>query len=177
MKNFNAVSTAAARFQEISPNPQKLAGQCAKLKCCLNYEVDTYVEAARRLPPRDVQLETADATYYFFKADILAGLVTYSTDKRMAANIVTIPAARALEVIDLNKRGEKPLLLDEHVKDDSDSHVDLAEQDDLTRFDKTKRRKNNRKKAPREADERPAAKRPGGRNPRGPRRGGADRAE
>jgi cell fate regulator YaaT (PSP1 superfamily) len=177
MKNFNSVSTAAARFQEISPNPQKLAGQCAKLKCCLNYEVDTYVEAARRLPPRDVQLETADATYYFFKADILAGLVTYSTDKRMAANIVTIPAARALEVIDLNKRGEKPLLLDEHVKDDSDSHVDLAEQDDLTRFDKTKRRKNNRKKAPREADERPAAKRPGGRNPRGPRRGGADRAE
>ncbi len=177
MKNFNSVSTAAARFQEISPNPQKLAGQCAKLKCCLNYEVDTYVEAARRLPPRDVQLETADATYYYFKADILAGLVTYSTDKRMAANIVTIPAARALEVIDLNKRGEKPLLLDEHVKDDSDSHVDLAEQDDLTRFDKTKRRKNNRKKAPREADERPAAKRPGGRTPRGPRRGGADRAE
>ena len=91
MKNFNSVSTAAARFQDISPNPQKLAGQCAKLKCCLNYEVDTYVEAFKKLPSREVQLETADNTYYVFKVDILAGTVTYSTDKRMAANLVTIP--------------------------------------------------------------------------------------
>ena len=73
MKNFNSVSTAAARFQDISPNPQKLAGQCAKLKCCLNYEADTYVEASRKLPPHDVTLETADSTYFYFKADILAG--------------------------------------------------------------------------------------------------------
>ena len=108
MKNFNSVSTAAARFQDISPNPQKLAGQCAKLKCCLNYEVDTYVEAFKKLPSREVQLETADNTYYVFKVDILAGTVTYSTDKRMAANLVTIPAARAFEVIRLNKQGEKP---------------------------------------------------------------------
>lgn len=147
MKNFNSVSTAAARFQDISPNPQKLAGQCAKLKCCLNYEVDTYVEAARQLPPREVTLETADATYFYFKADILAGLVTYSTDKRLAVNTITIPAARALEIIESNKRGEKPQLLDENTKKETRVHVDLAEQDDLTRFDKTKRRKNNRKKA------------------------------
>lgn len=65
MKNFNSVSTAAARFQDITPNPQKLAGQCAKLKCCLNYEVDTYMEAARKLPERNVPLETVDATFYF----------------------------------------------------------------------------------------------------------------
>ena len=145
MKNFNSVSTAAARFQDISPNPQKLAGQCAKLKCCLNYEADTYVEASRKLPPRDVALETADSTYYYFKADILAGLVTYSTDKRLMANAVTISAERAQEVIQLNKAGEKPLKLDENELEVPAKSVDLAEQDDLTRFDKVKRRngKNN----------------------------------
>lgn len=140
MKNFNSVSTAAARFQDISPNPQKLAGQCAKLKCCLNYEADTYVEASRKLPPHDVQLETADSTYFYFKADILAGLITYSTDKRLMANAVTISAERAFEVIQLNRAGEKPLKLDEGERTEPLKPVDLAEQDDLTRFDKVKRR-------------------------------------
>ena len=79
MKNFVSVSTGAARYQDISLNPQKLAGQCAKLKCCMNYEVDTYVEAGKRLPSKEITLQTQDAKYYFFKADILAGLVTYST--------------------------------------------------------------------------------------------------
>lgn len=82
MKNFVSVSTGAARYQEISLNPQKLAGMCAKLKCCLNYEVDNYIEASRRLPSREVVLETQDGEYYLFKSDILAGLVTYSSDKR-----------------------------------------------------------------------------------------------
>lgn len=140
MKNFNSVSTAAARFQDISPNPQKLAGQCAKLKCCLNYEADTYVEASRKLPPHDVTLETADSTYFYFKTDILAGLVTYSTDKRLMANAVTISAERAHEVIRLNRAGEKPLKLDEGEHAEPLKPVDLAEQDDLTRFDKVKRR-------------------------------------
>lgn len=140
MKNFNSVSTAAACFQDISPNPQKLAGQCAKLKCCLNYEADTYVEASRKLPPHDVTLETADSTYFYFKADILAGLVTYSTDKRLMANAVTISAERAHEVIRLNRAGEKPLKLDEGEHAEPLKPVDLAEQDDLTRFDKVKRR-------------------------------------
>ena len=140
MKNFNSVSTAAARFQDISPNPQKLAGQCAKLKCCLNYEADTYVEASRKLPPHDVTLETADSTYFYFKADILAGLVTYSTDKRLMANAVTISAERAHEVIRLNRACEKPLKLDEGEHAEPLKPVDLAEQDDLTRFDKVKRR-------------------------------------
>ena len=81
LKNFNTVSTGAARCQDVSLNPQKLAGQCAKLKCCLNYEVSTYTEAAQKLPPRHIHLETEDAVYYFFKADILAGLVSYSTDR------------------------------------------------------------------------------------------------
>ena len=149
MKNFNSVSTAAARFQDLSPNPQKLAGQCAKLKCCLNYETDTYMEASRQLPPRDVTLETADATFYFFKADILAGLVTYSTDKRLAANLVTISATRAHEIIRLNKQGDKPLSLDNSSSAAPARPIDLAEQDDLTRFDKVKRRRKNNKKGQR----------------------------
>lgn len=145
MKNFNSVSTAAARFQDIIPNPQKLAGQCAKLKCCLNYEVDTYMEAARKLPERNVPLETVDATFYFFKADTLAGTVTYSSDRRLAANLVTISAARAKEIIELNSVGEKPFNLIEEEGNMPQGPIDLAEQDDLTRFDKTKR-KNNRNK-------------------------------
>ncbi len=153
MKNFNSVSTGAARFQDISPNPQKLAGQCAKLKCCLNYEADTYVEAFRKLPSKEIQLETADATYFFFKADILSGMVTYSTDKRLAANAVTIPAARAFEIIQLNKEGKKPAALDETKPQHSVRPVDLAEQDDLTRFDKAKRRRGNKRRNGRQGKE------------------------
>lgn len=147
MKNFNSVSTSAARFQDITPNPQKLAGQCAKLKCCLNYEVDTYMEASRKLPERNIPLETADATYHFFKADILAGLVTYSSDRRMAANLVTITAERAREIINMNNAGEKPLSLLEEGSEEPKRSVDLAEQDDLTRFDRAKRsnKRNNRR--------------------------------
>lgn len=106
MKNFVSVSTGAARYQDISLNPQKLAGQCAKLKCCMNYEVDTYVEAGKRLPSKEITLQTQDAEYYFFKADILAGLVTYSTDKHLAANLVTLTTARVFEIINMNRRGE-----------------------------------------------------------------------
>ena len=146
MKNFNSVSTAAARFQDISPNPQKLAGQCAKLKCCLNYEADAYVEAFRKLPPRDVQLETADATYFYFKADILSQQVTYSTDKRLAANLVTISAQRAQQVIELNKAGERPLYLDEQGPQEPQRPIDLVEQEDLTRFDRSRKKKNRKQR-------------------------------
>nr|MCR4852933.1 hypothetical protein [Prevotella sp.] len=108
MKNFVSVSTGSARFQDISLNPQKLAGMCAKLKCCLNYEVDSYIEASRKLPSKEVILQTQDSDYYLFKSDILAGIVTYSTDKRIAANLETITAERALQIIEMNKKGEKP---------------------------------------------------------------------
>lgn len=157
MKNFVSVSTAAARFQDISPNPQKLAGQCAKLKCCLNYEVDAYVEAYRKLPSPEVQLETADATYFYFKADILSGMVTYSTDKRLAANLATISRDRAFEVIRLNKQGEKPLSLEENAATEPARPVDLLEQDSLTRFDKSKRKK-NKKRRPANAEDNAGAK-------------------
>ena len=168
MKNFNSVSTTAARFQDISPNPQKLAGQCAKLKCCLNYEVDTYVEASKKLPQRDLPLETADATYYLFKTDILAGLVTYSTDKRMAANLVTISADRAQEIIRMNKAGEKPVALDNTTLSEPSRPIDLVEQEDLHRFDKSKKRKNaNNKRRGQNNDDRKETENKDGQKPRG----------
>ena len=146
MKSFISVSTNAARFQDISLNPQKLAGQCAKLKCCLNYEVDAYVEANKRLPSREITLETQDATYYFFKCDILAGLVSYSTDKHLAANVVTITSRRAFEVLNMNRKGEKPLSLAETDTEEAPRSKDLLEQESLTRFDKSKNKRNKKKK-------------------------------
>lgn len=137
MTSFVSVSTSAARYQDISLNPQKLAGQCAKLKCCLNYEVDCYVEAQKRLPSREIELETKDGTFYFFKADILSNHVTYSTDKHFAANLVTITAKRAFEVIGMNRRGAKPdSLLEEENKPVTKKSTDLLDQESLTRFDK-----------------------------------------
>lgn len=152
MTNFVSVATSAARFQDISLNPQKLAGQCAKLKCCLNFEVDAYVEASKRMPPRDTRLETADATYFHFKSDIFSRLVTYSTDKAIAANLVTISADRAFEIISLNKAGEKPLTLaPESESAKSKPRADFGDilggEDDISRFDKKKKkRRNNGKK-------------------------------
>ena len=143
MTSFVSVSTGAARYQDISLNPQKLAGQCAKLKCCLNFEVDSYVEASRKLPGKDVRLETADSTYYYFKADIFKGEITYSTDKHVPANLVTLSAQRALEVAAMNKRGEKPLTLKEEVAEDKprSEYADILGQDSLTRFDKKKKKR------------------------------------
>lgn len=146
MTNFISVSTSAARYQDISLNPQKLAGQCAKLKCCLNYEVDVYVESQKRLPSKEVTLETTEGTYYFFKADILKGLITYSTDKNFMANAVTITARNAFEIINMNKRGEKPENLIDVNSSTSQKTFDLVEQESLTRFDKRKGNNANRKK-------------------------------
>lgn len=164
MKNFVSVSTGAARFQDISLNPQKLAGMCAKLKCCLNYEVDNYIEASRKLPSREVVLQTIDGDYYMFKMDILAGLVTYSTDKRLAANLETISGRRAMEVIEMNKRGEKP---DSLSGDDSPKvttkQVDLLAGESLTRFDKAKKKKSGKSRNKKQQTDNRQAKQQGNR--------------
>ena len=152
MTSFVSVATTAARYQDIALNPQKLAGQCAKLKCCLNYEVDTYVEAQKRLPSKEITLETKDATYYCFKTDILSNQVTYSTDKSVLANAVTISGRRAFQIINMNKRGEKPESLLENGSTTSQKiSVDLVEQEELTRFDRSKKNKSKKKKKPQTA--------------------------
>ncbi len=142
MTRFVSVGTAAARFQDLSMNPQKLAGQCAKLKCCLNFEVDTYMDAQRKIPSKEVPLETQDGLYYLFKADILKREVTYSTDKKVPANLVTMPARRAFEIIALNKQGVKPESLVQPTSGrERKEFVELVGQDSLTRFDKSKKKK------------------------------------
>lgn len=149
MTNFMTVATSAARFQDISLNPQKLAGQCAKLKCCLNFEVDAYVESAKRMPPKDVRLETADGTYFHFKSDIFKREITYSTDKSQGVNLVAISADRAFEIIALNKQGEKPLsLLPDGQQDNKDRRGahDILDQDGLTRFDDKRKKKKSKNK-------------------------------
>ncbi|MFG6384937.1 MAG: hypothetical protein K1V80_00445 [Muribaculaceae bacterium] len=150
MSNFVSVATSAARYQDISLNPQKLAGQCAKLKCCLNFEVDAYVEASKRVPSKEERLETADSTYYHFKTDIFKREITYSTDKNIAANLVTISADRAFEIISMNKKGEKPLTLkpdgDEKPREKA-AFGDILGDDDLTRFDNKKKKKRKKPKA------------------------------
>lgn len=171
VRNFSSVSTNAARFQGVSLNPTKLAGMCAKLKCCLNYEVDDYMEAARRLPSREVSLFTLDAEYFLVKTDILSGECTYSTDRKQMANVETISARRAREIIELNRQGEKPLSLldDGSVKPEAKS-ADLLADGDLSRFDKFQKKKKKKKKPsaaqpPRQGD---ATRRP---HPQGKPRG------
>lgn len=146
MTKFVSVSTNAARFQDISLNPQKLAGQCAKLKCCMNYEVDQYIEKLKRLPSREIVLYTFDKEYYFAKVDILNRMVTYSTDKHLLVNAVTISADRAFEVIEMNRNGQKPDRLDESTAvESSHTALDLVEQENINRFDKSKKKRHKHK--------------------------------
>lgn len=147
MTNFNSVGTGAARLQNLSLNPQKLAGQCAKLKCCLNYEVPTYEEAVSKLPNLHTQLETKDGIFYFFASDPLKGEITYSSDPHVPANLQVLTPDRAWEIIEMNKRGEKPTTLGgkltSSVEVSEIGYQNVVGQDDLTRFDKKKHRRDN----------------------------------
>ncbi|MBD5311334.1 MAG: hypothetical protein HDS13_04120 [Bacteroides sp.] len=144
MSHFVSVGTGAARLQDLSMNPQKLAGQCAKLKCCLNFEVDAYAESHKKMPPKDAVLETKDTLYYYFKPDILSRTVTYSTERNVPANLVTIDARRAFEIIALNRSGVKvdSLAIEgDDGKQQQPGFIEIVGQDSLTRFDKAKNRK------------------------------------
>lgn len=147
MTQFSSVGTAAARIQNISPNPQKLAGQCAKLKCCLNYEVPVYEDAMKAMPNRRQTLETADTTYYCFAIDPLKGEITYSTDARRPVNLQVLTPKQAWAIIEMNQRGEKPATLGGKASNAElvaeVGYQNVVGQDDLTRFDKKKRRNNN----------------------------------
>ena len=153
MKNFRSVSTSAARYQDISLNPQKLAGQCAKLKCCMNFEVDVYVDALKDIPSKEIRLETKEGTYYHFKTDVFKALISYSTSPDFGANVVSITAQRAKEIIAMNKQGKKPESLIDPNKNNKETktvsvdYENVVGQDSLTRFDKDKKqRTNNRSK-------------------------------
>lgn len=146
MNRFVSVGTGAARIQDISMNPQKLAGQCGKLKCCLNFEIDSYAEANKELPPKDAVLETKDNLFYLFKTDILGRKLTYSTDKHVPANLVTIDARQAFEIIEQNKKGIRPERISDEIIDEKTAEFgDIIGQDSLTRFDKKNKKKKKNK--------------------------------
>lgn len=138
MSNFVSVNTHAARLQDLSLNPQKLTGMCGKLKCCMNYEVNAYVEAQRSLPSRDQVLETKKGKYYHFKTDVFARMISYSLSPSYPQELVTINAKRAFDVIRMNEQGELPDALDlnDERKRPSNKPKDILSDNSLTRFDK-----------------------------------------
>jgi hypothetical protein len=148
--NFVSVTTAAARYQEVSLNPQKLAGQCGKLKCCLNYEVSSYVDAQKDFPDRNIVLRTRQGDAYFQKTDIYRGLYWYSFDQQSASNLIAVSVERVKEIIELNKRKIIPEnLIDfpEIAGEMKTEFADVIGQDSLTRFeDKNFRKKKGKRK-------------------------------
>jgi cell fate regulator YaaT (PSP1 superfamily) len=148
LSNFVSVSTNAARYQDISLNPQKLAGQCGKLKCCLNFEVDTYIDAQRDFPPTHYPLETENGTYVFLKADIFNRKYFYSLRGNGPNSLVEIPVDVVKNIQRLNKSGKRPekIILEktEPQKKETDIFHNMVGQDDLNRFDNPA--KNSRKK-------------------------------
>lgn len=150
---FESVSTNAARVQELSLNPQKLAGQCGKLKCCLNYEVDTYVEASKQIPDKNRPLVTKDGTFYHMKTDIFQQQMTYSSDQYVAANVTTISAERVSEIQKINRTGDKvDALAREVVKTTVVKRLgyeNVVGQDDINRFDVKKPTARKKRRNPR----------------------------
>ncbi len=149
LTNFRSVNTNAPRLQNISLNPQKLAGQCAKLKCCLNFEVPVYEDATRDFPDRRINLETQDGTWYFFSANPLKREITYSSAPGKPVNLHTLTPEQANEIIALNNEGKKPYTLGgkettaEAVESMPD-YQNVVGQDDVTRFDRKRQNRDNR---------------------------------
>lgn len=141
--NFISVTTTHAKYQELSLNPQKLAGQCSKLKCCLNFELDCYVDAQRSFPSRDIPLEATDCTAYFQKMEVHKGIYWYTTDPQSSANLIALPVQRVKEIQALNRKGKKVDKLkaaDESWESEPVSH-DLLKNNSLTRFDQPEEKK------------------------------------
>ncbi len=171
ISSFSSVTTNAARVQDISLNPQKLAGQCSKLKCCLMYEYDVYADARQTLPRVREPLQAMDGEYYLVKTDILARTMSFSSSKDSMSNVVTIPTSRVREIIAMNRAGRK---VDSIVDKDSVVTVEeptyRTEEDSITRFDnQNKRRRNknkNRNNRPQKAEATPAEPKDGAAEPK-----------
>lgn len=155
--NFQSVTTTHAKYQELSLNPQKLAGQCGKLKCCLNFEVDCYVDAQRSFPSRDIPLQTADCTAYFQKMEVHKGVYWYSTDAHSTANLVAISVNRVREIQAMNRKGIKPDRILEQVQSWNPEPVseDLLQNNSLTRFDPEQNKNKPRKRFHKKKNRRP----------------------
>ena len=142
VSSFSSVTTGAARVQDLSLNPLKLAGQCSKLKCCLTYEYDVYADARRSMPRLREPLQAIDGEYFLVKSDILAHTMTFSTSKDSMSNLVTIPVSRVREILSINRNGGKvDSILGEDFEPQVEEPTYRTEEDSITRFDKAKKRK------------------------------------
>ncbi len=159
--NFISVTTTHAKYQELTLNPQKLAGQCSKLKCCLNFELDCYVDAQRSFPSREIPLEALDCTAYFQKMEVHKGIYWYSTDPNSAANLIALPVERVREIQTINRKGKKveKLKIAEESWEVTPVSQDLLKNNSLTRFDppekKNNQNRNHRKRKKRRFNGKP----------------------
>lgn len=148
LTDFRSVSTSSARYQQLSLNPQKLAGQCGKLKCCLNYELDLYMEALDDFPPQEVKLHTEKGIAFCQKADIFKGALWYSY-KDDPSTWHELTKEQVHQIMKSNKSKEKVMSLEEfaseNVKTDNLIFENVVGQDSLTRFDRPRRKKKRRK--------------------------------
>jgi cell fate regulator YaaT (PSP1 superfamily) len=148
LRDFRSVNTSAARYQQLSLNPQKLAGQCGKLKCCLNYELDAYIDALKEFPETNVRLETQKGSAFHQKTDIFRRILHYSYSDD-PGNFIAVPVSRVKEIIEMNKNGQKPdaLLSEMEVVrvEKTPDYENVVGQDSLTRFDKSRNKKKKRK--------------------------------
>ena len=144
--NFKSISTSAARCQDLSLNPQKLAGQCGTLKCCINYEVPVYLDAQSRIPKVVEPLEFEDGLAYLRKTDILAEMMYFSYDKSSDAALYPIPAAEVVEIQKMNRKGIRPQSLIPEEEPSSPEFVTAAGEGSISRFDAPKKNKKNRKR-------------------------------
>ncbi len=143
--NFKSINTSAARCQDLSLNPQKLAGQCGKLKCCINYEVPVYLDAQSRIPKVNEPLEFEDGLAYLRKTDILAEMMYFSYDKSSDANLYPVPAAEVKEIQKMNRNGIRPVSLIPDVEPSSPEFITAVGEGSISRFDSPKKKRKNRK--------------------------------
>lgn len=142
--NFQSITTSAARCQDLSLNPQKLAGQCGKLKCCLNYEVATYMDAQARIPRVSEPLEFEDGLAYLVKTDVLRGIMYFSYDKNSMADIFPLDPEDVREIIKMNRNGMKPESLKSGDDRPAPDFITAVGDDSITRFDKPKKKKSGK---------------------------------
>lgn len=167
MSNFVSVTTNAAKDQELSLNPQKLAGQCGKLKCCLNFEHDAYVDAQKEFPDTNIILETEQGKAYHLKTDVYKKTMWYSFDQNYAVNLTPVPVERVQQIIEKNKQGE---IVEELVKketlftDSAAAYTDVLSNESLHKFDAKKKKTRKKRKRPMQQRNRPQRKRNGNGN-------------
>lgn len=177
ISSFNSVTTGAARTQELSLNPQKLAGQCSKLKCCLSYELDCYTDARKEFPRLNGPLQALDADYFHIKSDILARTMSFSTQPGSMAGLVTLSVGRVKEIMRLNAEGKKPeKITSDTVVDvtaEEPTYINVIGEDSITRFDKAKKKK--RKSKGGKGNENKPATKENGENKPAPKEGGENK--